>query len=57
MKMSKLYTLGAMLLGGAVLLQNGCLSSFWQGLWTTGFPAHNHVINLGLDILNEELFG
>lgn len=45
------------LLATGTLFASGCLGAFWQGLWNTGFPANNRWINLGLDILNEDLFG
>lgn len=62
MKTRKLYTLAALLFGGATLFQNGCLNAFWQGLFTTGFPdgsgsRQQRIINIALDVLNEELFG
>ncbi len=53
----KWLTLGAMAFGGATLFQNGCLGSFWQGLFNSGFPAENRVLNVALDVLQEELFG
>ncbi len=56
MSKRKLYTLTALLLGGATLLSNGCLSAFWQGMWNTGWPAHNRWLSLGWDILQENLF-
>jgi hypothetical protein len=55
MKRAKLLALSVMLLGGATLFE-GCVSAFWQGLWKTGFPANNQWLNLGLDILREDLF-
>lgn len=44
------------LLTSGVLLANGCLGAFWQGLWNTGWPTNNRWLNLGLDILNEDIF-
>ncbi|MBN2448672.1 MAG: hypothetical protein JXO22_18240 [Phycisphaerae bacterium] len=55
MSKRKLVALSAMMLGGATLFE-GCLSSFWQGLWKTGFPADNQWIDLALDVLREDLF-
>ena len=51
--------LGAMLTGGGLLLENGCLSleDFWQGIWGRGWPADNLWINIAIDALHEELFG
>jgi hypothetical protein len=60
MKSRKLFTLAALLFGGATLFQNGCLNSFWQGLFTTGFPGgsgQQRILSIALDVLNEELFG
>lgn len=56
MTKSKLWVLGAMLFGGATLFQNGCLNGFWQGLFNTGWPTNNRFINIGLDVLREEIF-
>lgn len=62
----KWLTLSAALFGGATLFQGGCLGfggfdgflgDFWSGFWNTGFPTDNQWINIGLDVLNEELFG
>jgi hypothetical protein len=57
MSKAKLYKLGAVLLGGGMLLQSGCLQDFWQGFWNTGWPADNRWLNIAIDVLNEELFG
>jgi len=48
---------GALLVGGAVLFQNGCLSAFWDGFWNTGWPTDNRWMNILIDVLNEELAG
>lgn len=56
-KTSKWLALGAMMFGGATLFQSGCLNDFWAGFWNTGWPSDNRWLNLGLDILQEELFG
>lgn len=57
MKNKKWLAMFATTFGGAILLQNGCLSAFWDGFWTTGWPTDNRWVNIGVDILNEELFG
>ena len=48
---------GALLVSGAVLFQNGCLSAFWDGFCNTGWPTDNLWMNLLVDVLNEELAG
>ena len=40
-------------LASATLFVNGCHTSFWQGLWNTGWPTSNRWVNLGLDVVNE----
>lgn len=57
MKTSKWLTFGAMLASGAMLLQNGCLSAFWQGFWKTGWPTDSRWLNLAVDVANEVVFG
>lgn len=53
----KMMVLSAMLLGGATLFQQGCLSAFWQGLWRTGFSfGQGKWVDITLDILREDLF-
>jgi len=52
----KWVTLSALLAGGAMLL-TGCLGSFWQGLWNTGWPADNQWMNIAIDVANEAIFG
>jgi hypothetical protein len=52
----KWLTLSALLAGSAMLME-GCLGAFWDGLWNSAWPTNNQWINIGLDILNEELFG
>lgn len=52
----KWITLSVLLFGGATVL-NGCLNSFWQGFFNKGWPSNNRYLNIGLDVLNEELFG
>lgn len=56
MKKAKLMILAAVV-AGTVLDSSSCLNSFWNGLWNTGFPSNNLWINLGLDALNEVVFG
>jgi len=56
-KRSKWFALSALVCAGGALLQNGCLQSFWQGFWTTGWPTDNRWLNLGLDVVNEVVFG
>jgi hypothetical protein len=55
--MKKWATLSAAAFGGATLFQNGCLSDFWDGMWGRGWPTDNLWLNIGWDVLNEELFG
>ena len=57
MKASKWLTLSTMLASGAMLLQNGCLSAFWQGCWKTGWPTDSRWLNLAVDVANEVVFG
>ncbi len=45
----------ALLASGGLLLANGCLGSFWQGL-TTGWPQ-NRLLNLAVDVARETAFG
>lgn len=54
----KWYTLTALLFGGATVFQ-GCLNwgGFWDGFWNTGWPTDNRWLNIGIDVLKEELFG
>ena len=54
---AKWFKLCASLLGGATLLQNGCLGDFWDGFWNTGWPTDVRWLNIAIDVLNEELFG
>ena len=53
----KFLTLAAMTFGGSMLFQVGCLGEFWGGFFNTGWPANNQFLNLGIDILMEELLG
>lgn len=53
----KWIQLAALLVGGASMLQNGCVSDFVGGFFNTGWPTDNRILNLAIDILNEELFG
>ena len=45
------------MLSSATLFGAGCLGSFWQGMWNTGWPTNNRWLNLGVDIANEVIFG
>lgn len=56
MKM-KWAALATAVFGGGMLFQSGCLSDFWSGIFNRGWPTHNLWINIGWDVLNEELFG
>lgn len=57
-KKSTWLKLGAMLTGGGMLLQNGCLSleDFWQGFWNTGWPSDIRWLNIAIDIIKEDIF-
>jgi hypothetical protein len=55
--MKKWVILAAAAFGGGTLFQSGCLGGFWDGLLGRGWPTHNLWINVGWDVLNEELFG
>jgi len=52
----KWISLSALLFGGATVL-DGCMGGFWDGLWNSGWPSDNRWMNIGIDILKEELFG
>lgn len=54
MNKTKWLTLGAMVAGGAMLFANGCLGGLWQG-FVYGWPAHNRLLGIALDALNEVL--
>ena len=57
MRKSKWLTLSAMLAGGAILLQNGCLGAFWKGL-SSGWPGgDNKWLGIAVDVANEIVFG
>jgi len=52
----KLMTLSLMVLSGS-LFATGCLNSFWQGFAKTGFSfGQSKWVDIGLDILREDLF-
>jgi hypothetical protein len=58
----KWLTLSALLFGGATVFHSGCLGGlfsggFWDAMWNTGWPSNNAWLNIGIDVLNEELFG
>jgi hypothetical protein len=56
MSKTKLLALAALTLGGATLFQ-GCLNSFWQGLFSTGFSyGQSRYVDVALDIIREDLF-
>ena len=52
----KWLTLCTLLFGGATVL-SGCMGEFWSGFWNTGWPTNSRWINIGIDVLNEELIG
>ncbi len=56
MNKQKLFALAALVCGGATVFQ-GCLGGFWQGIFGRGWPTENLWLNIGIDVLNEELFG
>lgn len=45
------------LVAGATLFQTGCLGAFFDGFFNSGWPTNNRWINLGIDILKEEIGG
>lgn len=49
----------ALAFGGASVfgIGGGCLGPVFDGFFNTGWPTNNRWLNLGIDILNEELFG
>jgi hypothetical protein len=49
----KWLALLALLAGGSTLYASGCLSAFWQGFWTTGWPADKPWLDLALDVVKE----
>jgi hypothetical protein len=55
----KWTSLTALLFGGATVFQSGCLNwgSFWDGFFNSGWPSDNAWLNIGIDVLKEELFG
>lgn len=58
---AKYFALVATTLSGAVLL-SGCLgglslNGFWDGFWNSGWPTDNRWLNIGIDVVKEELFG
>ena len=53
---AKFFALAATLLTGATML-NGCLGGFWDGFWNSGWPTDNRWLNIGIDVVKEELFG
>lgn len=53
---AKMYALAALALSGATIFQ-GCLGSFWDGFFNSGWPTDNRWLNIGIDVVKEELFG
>lgn len=56
----KWLNLAALVFGGSTVLQiGGCLNwgGFWEGIWGTGWPTNNPWLNIGIDVIKEELFG
>jgi len=55
-KKSKWLKLSATLVGGGMLLGNGCWGAFWQGFMNTGWPTDNRWLNIAIDIIKEDIF-
>jgi hypothetical protein len=55
-KKSTWLKLSAILVAGGVLLGDGCLASFWEGFWQSGWPTDNRWLNLAIDIIKEDIF-
>lgn len=56
MKNAKFLAISA-LIAGATLFQSGCLGAYFDGFFNTGWPTGNRWLNLGIDVLKEELGG
>lgn len=60
MKKSKLLALLTLASAGGTLFHS-CIGigggGFWEGMFGRGYPTNNLWMNIGIDILNEELFG
>lgn len=56
MKNAKFLAISA-LVAGATLFQSGCLGAFVDGFFNSGWPTNNTWLNLGIDVLKEELLG
>lgn len=69
---AKWAKLSVAVFGAGTLFHSGCLSlgalggggegggffgGFAEGLFGRGFPTNNLWLNIGIDVLNEELFG
>ncbi len=67
---AKWAKLSVAVFGAGTLLHSGCLSlgglgggdggffgGFVEGIFGRGFPTNNLWLNIGIDVLNEELFG
>ena len=57
MKRSKWIALTMLVTSGALLLQAGCLTAFWQGFATNRGPTDSRWLNLAIDVANEVIFG
>ena len=59
MKKSKLLGLLALASAGGTLFHSCAIGGggFWEGMFGRGYPTNNLWMNIGIDILNEELFG
>lgn len=55
--MNRIKWLSLALLTGGTLLVHGCLGAFWNGLINNGWPTNNRWINIGVDVVNEVIFG
>lgn len=53
---AKMYTMAALLLSGTTVFA-GCLGGFWDGFFNSGWPTDNRWLNIGIDVVKEELFG
>lgn len=51
----KWMVFSALALGGTLLSGFGCLQPVWDG-FINGFPTNNRWLNIGIDVLKEELF-
>lgn len=51
----KWFTVLSVAATGTLFIQ-GCLSAFWQGFATDGWP-NNRLANIAIDVLNEAIIG